>query len=161
MASISDSGIACAAPTAASAILRRLAATFLLALLPAAANATEIEIRVEGLRNAQGSVRLCLTRDPAHFPACNGDPAAVRRSVPAAQAASIHLRGVEPGTYALSVVHDENDNSRLDRFMGIPREGFGFSRNPRMRMGPPRFEEARFPVAGASLRQIVRMSYLL
>jgi uncharacterized protein (DUF2141 family) len=106
-------------------------------------------------------VRLCLTRDPAHFPACNGDPAAVRRSVPAAQAASIHLRGVEPGTYALSVVHDENDNSRLDRFMGIPREGFGFSRNPRMRMGPPRFEEARFAVTGASLRQIVRMSYLL
>jgi uncharacterized protein (DUF2141 family) len=116
---------------------------------------------LEGLRNANGTVRLCLTRDPAHFPACNGDPAAIRRSVPAARAGNIRLGDVGPGTWALSVVHDENDNSRLDRFMGIPREGFGFSRNPRMRMGPPRFEEARFPVAGASLRQVVRMNYLL
>ena len=165
MASISVSGTACAAPTAASANLRRLAWTLalpvLLALLAAAQNPAELEIRVEGLRNANGSVLLCLTRNPAHFPACNGDPAAIRRVVPAAQAASIRLAGVAPGSWALAVIHDENGNRRLDRFMGIPREGFGFSRNPRMRMGPPRFEEVRFEAAGANLRQVVRLNYLL
>ena len=104
---------------------------------------------------------LCLTRNPAHFPACNGDPASIRRVVPAAQAASVRLAGVTPGTYALAVIHDENDNRRLDRFMGIPREGFAFSRNPRMRMGPPTFEETRFEASGANLRQLVRLNYLL
>jgi uncharacterized protein (DUF2141 family) len=108
----------------------------------------------------RGTVRLCLTRNPAHFPDCNGDPAALKRSVPAAQAGSIRLSAA-PGTWALAVIHDENGNGRLDKFMAIPREGFGFSRNPRIRMGPPRFEEVRFEVGGTPVRQVVRMKYLL
>ena len=106
-------------------------------------------------------MRLCLTRNPAHFPDCNGDPAALKRSVAASQAGSIHLGGVAPGSYALAVIHDENGNGRLDKFMGIPREGFGFSRNPRIRMGPPRFDEVRFDVNGGRVRQSVQMKYLL
>ncbi|MGZ8336261.1 MAG: DUF2141 domain-containing protein [Allosphingosinicella sp.] len=106
-------------------------------------------------------MRLCLTRNPAHFPDCNGDPAALKRSVPAAHAASIRFGGVAPGTWSLSVIHDENNNARLDRFMAIPREGFGFSRNPAIRMGPPRFDEVRFQVAAGPVRQVVRMKYLL
>lgn len=106
-------------------------------------------------------VRLCLTRNPEHFPDCNRDPAAVKRSVPAGDAASIRIAGVAAGVYALSVIHDENGNGRLDRFLAIPREGFGFSRNPRIRMGPPRFDEVRFEVGAAPVRQDVRMRYLL
>ena len=141
-------------------------ATVLIAalVLPGAAAAqsgAEIEIRVEGLRNANGVVRLCLTRDPAHFPNCNGDPAAVRRSVPASHAASIRFHAVAAGSYGLSVIHDENDNGRLDRFLAIPREGFGFSRNPRIRMGPPRFDEVRFRVGTSPISHNVRLRYLL
>lgn len=147
MASISASGIACAALIAASA--------------PSPATAAEVEVQIQGLRNARGLVRICLTRDPAHFPDCNGDPAAVSRSVPAGQAASIHLGTVAPGAYALSAIHDENGNGRLDTFMAIPREGFGFSRNPRIHFGPPSFEEVRFPVGATPVRQIVQMKYLL
>ncbi len=71
------------------------------------------------------------------------------------------MRGVAPGIYALSVIHDENNDGRLNRFMAIPREGFGFSRNPRIRMGPPRFDEVRFQVSGGVVRQAVQMRYLL
>lgn len=85
----------------------------------------------------------------------------MKRSLPAGQAAAIRLSGLAPGTYALSVIHDENANGRLDRFMAIPREGFGFSRNPRIRMGPPRFEEVRFEVGAGRVRQAVRLRYLL
>jgi uncharacterized protein (DUF2141 family) len=133
-----------------------------LTAVPAAAqDPGEVDIQIEGLRNMNGTVRLCLTRNPAHFPDCNGDPAALKRSVPAAQAAAIRIGGIAPGTYALAVIHDENNNSRLDKFMAIPREGFGFSRNPAIRMGPPTFEEVRFPVAAGAVRQVIRMKYLL
>jgi uncharacterized protein (DUF2141 family) len=147
MASISVCGITCAALIAASA--------------PSIARAADVEVQVQQLRNGRGMVRLCLTRNPAHFPDCNRDPAAVKRSVAAGQAGSIRLAGVAEGVYALAVVHDENGNGRLDRFMAIPREGFGFSRNPQIRMGPPSFEEARFAVGAAGIRQVVRMKYLL
>ena len=106
-------------------------------------------------------MRLCLTRNPAHFPDCNADPAAVKHSVAAGQADSIRITGVAPGIYALALIHDENGNGRLDKFMAIPREGFGFSRTPRIRMGPPSFDEVRFEVSGGSVRQAVQMKYLL
>lgn len=132
----------------------------LFALLTAQAPPAELHLSIQGLRNTNGIVRLCLTRNPAHFPDCNSDPAAVKRSLPAARAAAIHLGGLAPGTYALSVIHDENSNGRLDRMMAIPREGFGFSRNPRIRMGPPRYEDVRFELAGR-IQQTVVMKYLL
>ena len=163
MGFISVSGTGFAAPTAVSAnsLLRRLAPLALLLSLAGAAQAgTEVEIQVQGLRNARGMVRLCLTRNPAHFPNCEGDPAALKRSVPAAQAGSIRMSAA-PGIWALAVIHDENGNGRLDKFMAIPREGFGFSRNPRIRMGPPRFDEVRFTVAGTPVRQAIQMKYLL
>lgn len=132
----------------------------MLALLTAQSDGPEVEIQLQGLRNAHGLVRLCLTRNPAHFPACNEDGAAVKATVSARQAGSLRLR-VPAGVYALSVIHDENGNGRLDRFMAIPREGFGFSRNPRIRMGPPRFDEVRFQVGASGSRQTVQMKYLL
>jgi uncharacterized protein (DUF2141 family) len=106
-------------------------------------------------------VRLCLTRRPEFFPDCNRDPAAVKRNVAPAEAGTIHLSGLAPGTWALAVMHDENGNGRLDRLMGIPREGFGFSRNPRLRMGPPHYRDVRFDFSGAPMRQTVRLRYLL
>lgn len=158
MAFISVSGIACAAPTAASAAS---VAGLALALGAAPAMAADLEVAVQGLRNTRGEVHLCLTRSPAHFPDCSGDPAMIRRTVPAAGAALIRIGGVPPGNYALSLIHDENGNGRLDTFLGIPREGFGFSRNPRLRMGPPRFEECRVTIGQETSRQTIAMKYLL
>src|SRR5688500_19949755 len=96
MGFISASGTGFAAPTAVSAI-----SALLWLGLTAAQGPAELEIQVQGLRNMRGAVRLCLTRNPAHFPDCNRDPAAVKRSVNAAQAGSIRLAGMAPGVYAL------------------------------------------------------------
>jgi uncharacterized protein (DUF2141 family) len=106
-------------------------------------------------------VRLCLTRDPAQFPHCERDPAAVSRTVTAGSGGTIRFTGLAAGTYALGVIHDENGNGRLDTFLAVPREGFGFSRNPRLRMGPPRYDEVSVPVNVGRATMIVRMTYLL
>jgi uncharacterized protein (DUF2141 family) len=134
----------------------------LLALLLQASQAptADLEVRLEKMRNERGSVHLCLTRNPAHFPDCGKDPAALKRSVPAA-VATIRFTGIVPGDYALAVLHDENRNGRLDTLVGIPREGFGFSRSPAVLLGPPRFEQVRFGIAEGFTLQTVRMQYLL
>jgi uncharacterized protein (DUF2141 family) len=130
-------------------------------LLIGAAPAGELEIALSALRSGDGQVRLCLTRDPAFFPDCKGDPQALLLSAPAAPAASLSFTGLPSGDYAVSVFHDENGNGRLDTFARIPREGFGFSRNPAIRFGPPRFAQARFAVAGARVRQNIHITYIL
>ena len=56
--------------------------------------------------------------------------------------------GIPAGSYAVSVFHDANGNGKLDTFLGIPREGYGFSRNPPFRPRAPRFSEAQIEIAG-------------
>lgn len=133
----------------------------LLLLLASAAPPPALEVEIEGLRSERGQLRLCLTRQPRHFPDCKSDPAARKASAAAGSAGPVRFAALDPGDYALSVIHDENGNGRLDSFAGIPREGFGFSRNPAIRFGPPRFEEARFAFGGAPARQTVRLRYIL
>jgi uncharacterized protein (DUF2141 family) len=126
-----------------------------------AAAPPSVEVALAGLRNMRGTVHLCMTKSPDHFPNCGDDQAAVKRSIPATTATRIDFSGIAPGSYALSVIHDENRNGRLDTLLGIPREGFGFSRNPVIRFGPPRFAQVRFDAGSGLNRQTVRMQYLL
>jgi len=81
--------------------------------------------------------------------------------VPARSAASVAFTGVNPGTYAVSLHHDENGNNKMDMAVFVPREGFGFSRNPAVVTGPPKFKAAAFTVNGAEVSQIVKMKYML
>jgi len=105
-------------------------------------------------------VLVCLTVRPDRFPDCQDDPSARTLSAPAT-AGALRFDNLPSGDYALAVIHDANGNGRLDTFAGIPREGFGFSRNPAIRFGPPRFEEARFKIGSGEVHQGIRMRYLL
>ncbi len=61
---------------------------------------------------------------------------------------TIVVDGVPAGTYAISVVWDENSNNEMDTgFMRIPKEKIGFSNNARNPFGPPKFEKTRFELA--------------
>ncbi|MGE7205908.1 DUF2141 domain-containing protein [Sphingomonas sp. NPDC019816] len=132
-----------------------------LAALPliGAAPVSRLDIGIEQLRSAKGMVRLCLTADPDNFPACVDDARALTRSVPAGQH-GLRVDGLPHGQYAAAVIHDENNNAKLDTLAGIPREGFGFSRNPAIRFGPPRFKAARFALDSVAETQQIRMRYI-
>jgi uncharacterized protein (DUF2141 family) len=138
----------------------------LAALLPAAALVlgaapiARLDVAVSQMRSAKGLLRVCLTADPDNFPACVDDADAITRSVPA-NAHSLRFEGLPHGQYAVAVIHDENSNAKLDTFAGIPREGFGFSRNPPIRFAAPHFAAARFAVTGDANQQQIRMHYIL
>ena len=128
--------------------------------LVGAAPPGQLDVALSGLRSDRGAVRVCLTPNPDRFPDCKGDPAARQLSVRANDAGAIAFAGLPSGDYALAVIHDENGNARLDTFARIPREGFGFSRNPAIRFGPPRFSDARFRVGAGAVEQDVRIRYI-
>ncbi|HDZ04126.1 hypothetical protein LCGC14_0217860 [marine sediment metagenome] len=57
------------------------------------------------------------------------------------------IENVQPGDYAFSVLHDANDNQRMDfETNGMPLENYAMSNNP-MLMGPPTFSDVKFSVA--------------
>ena len=64
------------------------------------------------------------------------------------------------GTYALAFFHDLNEDGKLNRnFLGIPKEGFGFSQNPQIQTSPPSFGESAVLVIGAETNLQVQMRY--
>jgi uncharacterized protein (DUF2141 family) len=146
--------------TVHSLLVRPALAAASLVLLSAATDPSFVDVSVAGQRSDRGMLRVCLTRDPAHFPDCAGDPAAVSASFPADQT-SLRLGPIAHGTWALSVFHDENGNGKLDTMLGVPKEGFGFSRNPPLTFGPPKFERVGLVVDEDRVSAAVRLRYLL
>jgi uncharacterized protein (DUF2141 family) len=133
-----------------------------LAVLGSAAPALagDVVITVTDLRSTKGVVRACMTTRSDIFPKCIKDPGAYRTVVPAGKTVEIRFTGVKPGDYAIALLHDENDNGKADRALGMaPKEGYGFSRDAPVRMAPPKFKDAVFTQGEASSRVTIKMRY--
>ena len=155
MASISDSGIVFALPMAG------LAALSLSIAAPAQApGTTNVEVEIVGLRDARGLVRLCLTREPKSFPDCKAGVTANATIKAGKGTLRYTFTSVPIGTYAIAAFHDANGDGKLNTMLGMPKEGFAFSRNPAMRARAPRFNEASFESNGRPLDPL-KMKYLL
>jgi uncharacterized protein (DUF2141 family) len=142
-----------------------LAALSLLGLLHAGASpevATgTIGVVVRGLHSSDGSVLFVLFDSRDGFP--GDDAAAVRRAKEPIRAgiSKTVWRDVPHGTYAIAVVHDENDNGAIDtNWLGMPREGYGASNNARGVLGPPRWRDARFSHDQTATAQVIKIVYL-
>jgi uncharacterized protein (DUF2141 family) len=157
MVYISGFGTKCAALILASAIGA--------AALTSGAEATEssatLEVNIYGLRSMKGNVLVCVTAIPRFFPDCGKDPKSFRATVPARDSAQVSFRGITQGTYAVALVHDENGNNKMDMAIFVPKEGFGFSRNPAIVTGPPKFKAAAVAIDSPEVSQRVKMKYML
>jgi uncharacterized protein (DUF2141 family) len=117
-------------------------------------------IHVTGFRNTKGLLGAELFTSSAgwpedvdksfrheHFP-IEGDHATARFD---------HLPA---GKYGVVVLHDENENQKLDRniFM-VPKEGFGFANNPRVLLAAPPIGKATIPVTCPTTTTEIRLIY--
>ncbi|WP_301750868.1 DUF2141 domain-containing protein [uncultured Erythrobacter sp.] len=147
---------------ASALVLAGLGASFGAALAAAPAQTGEVVITVTDIRSAKGVVRACMTTRADIFPKCIKDPAAHRTVVPANGKVEIRFTGVKPGQYAIALLHDENNNGKADRAMGMmPKEGYGFSRDAPVRMAPPKFTDAVFALGAGTSRVTIKMRYFL
>jgi uncharacterized protein (DUF2141 family) len=128
--------------------------------LPALAAGSQLTVDVSGLRNHKGQVCVSLFNAGRGFP--DNPSAAVAAQCVQTQGgvAQVTFSSLRGGSYAVAVLHDENNDGKANRnALGIPKEGFGFSRNPVLRFGPPKFGEASFVVAGPTVETRIQVSY--
>jgi uncharacterized protein (DUF2141 family) len=120
-----------------------------------------IHIEIGGLRNDKGQVLCAIYSSADGFPK-NGDKALAHANSSIYHAHAVcEFSGLNTGTYAISVFHDENSNGKLDtNFMGIPREGVGASNNAKGHFGPPKFDAAAFRFSGGRLELKIAVNYL-
>ena len=128
----------------------------------APASAGTVTITVTDLRNTKGVVMACMTTKENIFPRCRRDPNSYRTQVEAANSITIRFEDVAPGEYAIALLHDENEDGKANRILGMaPKEGYGFSRDAPVRMAPPDWEDAVFTVGPASQDVKIKMRYFL
>lgn len=110
--------------------------------------AAELTVAVSGLENSDGKVFVGLFDAPDGFPKTGY--AFMGKEVDIdGNAARCTFDDMEDGVYAVAVYHDENGNGKFDRnFIGMPKEGYGFSNHARASFGPPSFAKARFTLEG-------------
>lgn len=106
-----------------------------------------LTLTVHELRNQVGKVCIALFDTEAGFP--EDDTQAVCNRCFEITALPLTVSFEVPyGSYAVSILHDENEDGQLNTgALGIPQEGIGFSNDPRIIMGTPSFETTRFEFA--------------
>jgi uncharacterized protein (DUF2141 family) len=121
----------------------------------------DITVVITGLRNADGEVLISLYNKAEGFPR---DRSTIIRAAAVTPDGSGQVTTVFEdlpfGDYAIAVLHDE-DLSQGMSFgrLHLPKEGYCFSNNVKVRFKAPKFKKAKFSLDGESVTQTLRMRY--
>lgn len=101
-----------------------------------------LRLEVGDFRNNIGTLQCRLFARAADFP--DGEGVLTVRVPINGRKAACAFPNIEAGTYAVAVVHDENNNGRVDKnFLGVPTEGYGASNNRTYALSSPKWEESK------------------
>jgi len=97
-----------------------------------------LEIKINGLKNNQGQILLEFQDEKT------GSIKGFSQEIVNNQCI-ITIDNLSPGKYTFKYFHDENSNEKIDvNWLGIPKEGYGFSNNAKGTFGPPSHEKMIF-----------------
>lgn len=136
-----------------------LSSLLCLAVMAQAQN--NLEVKIDNIKNDNGDILIGLYSNRQNFPRKVSDGRIVKASK---EGVIVAFHDLKPGPYAVSVMHDENSNKDMDQNkIGIPKEGFGFSNNARISLGPPSFEKVKFEIQPGTkdTRISIDLRYLL
>lgn len=101
-----------------------------------------LTIEIDGFDNDKGQLVLGVCNKKENFlkEYAYGDVVKIKN-----KKATVVIKNLPSGEYAISLFHDVNSNNILDKNMfGIPSEDYGFSNNANGTFGPPKYEDAKF-----------------
>lgn len=105
---------------------------------------SKIMASISNFRNDNGVCRACLFNNAVSFDKLNKPFNCVSVTIKM-KTALVVFSDVPPGSYAIMVFHDKNNNNKIDRnFLGIPTEGYGASNNKLPLAASPNFEDNKF-----------------
>ncbi len=104
-----------------------------------------LEVEINGFENNDGHARLVIFNSAKYWP--DNDKHSFRKAEGEIKGgiSVFRFEDMPYGTFAIAVLHDENDNLKMDyNFLGMPTEDYGFSNNKRGTLGAPSFAECSF-----------------
>ena len=121
---------------------------------------SNLRINLQGIRNNKGVILLSLFSSADGYPsdASKADQK-IRMPVKKLQV-PIVFKNIKPGKYAIALLHDEGEDGKMaTTFLGLPKEGYGFSNNVMGLAGPPSYQKASFIVPASGTEILIKVRY--
>jgi uncharacterized protein (DUF2141 family) len=132
-------------------------------LLPSMSlNAQNVEVIITGIRTEKGQMVIGVFKDDESF---KKEVAFIEKIFVKNNISNGEMRvlfTLEPGIYGLSLLDDENSDGKMEyNFLGLPREGFGFSDYYHTGFTKPKFDSFKFSINKNQIRRItIRIRYI-
>jgi uncharacterized protein (DUF2141 family) len=110
--------------------------------------AETLQLKFTNLGNLKGRMALAVFDNPDSFPD-RANKAVLTKFFPITTPGNVMVVNIDlkPGRYAIAAYLDANSNGTLDKnLVGIPKERFGFSKNPTVQFSAPNFNECEIEV---------------
>lgn len=107
-----------------------------------------LSVEVKGLQNSKGSAQYALYNTPGSIPD-ESFKKTFRILTETIINGSSHVtfKNLPPGRYAVNILHDENNNGKIDKGLIFPKEGIGFSNYQSIGLkNRPDFSKASFEI---------------
>lgn len=99
-----------------------------------------LKVQVIGLKNNKGKILLQVFNE-------KDEPIIGKTATIHNKECNIFIPDLKQGKYSIRYFHDENGNEKLDtNWLGLPKEGYGFSNNATSMFGTPSIKDRLFIV---------------
>lgn len=127
------------------------------AFAPALVSAETLTITIADIRESEGRLMIQVANSGKgfEFSEDSAAPPPVAISQLAEAGEMTFEVTLPPGIYGARVLHDLNGNGEMDsNFVGIPKEPWAFSNNATGRLGPAKWQDAKFEISGDTAVEI-------
>jgi uncharacterized protein (DUF2141 family) len=127
------------------------------AFAPALVSAETLTITIADIRESEGRLMIQVANSEKgfEFSEDSAAPPPVAISQLAEAGEMTFEVTLPPGIYGARVLHDLNGNGEMDsNFVGMPKEPWAFSNNATGRLGPAKWQDAKFEISGDTAVEI-------
>ncbi len=123
--------------------------------------AQEVEVTITGLKNSKGQIVIGVFKDEPTFQKENAFLSKSFRKENINEGKMKVTLSLEPGVWGLSLLDDENMSGLMEyNFIGIPKEGFGFSDYYHSGLTKPKFDAFKFTLEKEKKKITIKVRYM-
>ncbi len=120
-----------------------------------------LKVEISNIDNTEGMVLISIYDQEDDFPYQPFITYKVQKESLVDGRLEYFIQDIKPGVYAITLLDDKNTNNDMDtNWLGIPKEGYGFSNNmePSL-LGAPPFEKCTFMIEQDIVKIKITMQY--
>ena len=124
--------------------------------------AQNLEVVFSGIRSNEGRIRLEVFIDEEGFEKEKGIMIKYFNKINLVKGEMTVKFDLPPGTYGLALLDDENNDDKMNySFIGLPKEGFGFSNYYLTGLFKPKFEVFKFTLSKGQKQKVhMKIKYM-